>query len=249
MSRLHPLPGLPHVYRGPPRPPGQNDLLDAVKQEGPDATHEGFRVLESALVNRLPLKTLELLVEKGASTAGPFRTPLLIWALRGYGEDTIRPVLRFLVRRAGQDPNQTHPRGGPNTPAIPVLGHALFWGNFAAAKELILLGADIDDPRLDQEAAKTLDSEAAEVLVKARNLRKGSNVARSRIAEGAIAEYAESQGLSPAVGPGVGVTFEEELVGKPKVQGPANRPQGGRKTQKSATRHRKTRHRKTRRRH
>lgn len=234
MYRLHPSPGIDIVTRSE-----KDELLDALK-DGPDATYNGFRVLESALVRRLPLKTLELLVEKGASTAGPFRTPLLIWALRGYDEDTIRPVLRFLVRRAGQDPNQTHSRGAPNTPKIPVLGHALFWGNFTAAKELILLGADIDDPRLDQEVADSLvEPEAKEFLVKARNLRKASNVARSRIAEGAIAEYAESQGLSPAVGPGVGPTFEEELVGKPKVQGPANRPQGGRKTQKSTTRHRK----------
>ena len=222
-----------------------DELFDALKRGGPTATVHRVPVLEAALDLHLPLETLERLVEEGATTTAIFGRPLLITAVMNYSGAQVRPILRFLVKRAGQDPNQSHMYRISRTEGT-ALGAALSMGKLDAAKELILLGADIDNPLLDKEVT---NEEGKEALVKARNLRKASNVARSRVAEGAIAQYAESQGLSPAVGPGVGPTFEEELVGKPKVQGPANRPQGGRKTQKSATRHRKTRHRKTRRRH
>jgi hypothetical protein len=216
----------------PPRQRDVDDVFNALNR-GQARVH-GVPILEAALDYHFPLEMLERLVKEGANTTAIFGEPLLITAVRNYSGAELRPILRFLVERAGQDPDQSqiYRDGTKGTP----LGIALLMEKLDAAKELILLGADIDNPLLDKQVTNEVGKEA---LVKARNLRKGSNVARSRVAEGAIAEYAEAQGLSPAVGPGVGVTFEEELVGKPKVQGPANRPQGGRKTKKSAARHRK----------
>lgn len=215
-----------------PRQKDVDDVFNALKRG--QATVHGVPILEAALDYHFPLEMLERLVKEGANTTAIFGEPLLITAVRYYSGAELRPVLRFLVKRAGQDPDQSqiYRDGTKGTP----LGIALLTEKLDAAKELILLGADIDNPLLDKQVTNEVGKEA---LVKARNLRKGSNVARSRVAEGAIAEYAEAQGLSPAVGPGVGPTFEEELVGKPKVFGPANRPQGGRKTKKSTARHRK----------
>lgn len=189
-------------------------------------------LLYSVLGNpRVTPKIFRALVTAGMSLvpfSAAFYPPLHFLAM-ARDDPMVRSIIALLVREYGFDPNEPNPKGGRAT--LP-LALALYAGHPNAAKALVLAGADPMDPRLDEQVANP-DGKA--LLAEMRTRRTAADTARSRIAEEGIKQYAERQGLAPAMGPGIGPNIADWVVGKKGR---------GRKTQK-VRRHRKRPHRKS----
>lgn len=218
--------------------------LDAAKRDPTAKTPQGKPILLAALERSVPTVIRDLLKAgvQMSGFGGRFDPPLHFVAERRHGSEA-RDLVRLLME-SGADPNEATEYG-----SLP-LGRALDVNNLSVAKELVLRGADVDDPRVDKEVKSPLGREA---LARLRRLKDPMIALKETLVKEAITQQAEATpldetgrrmtGIPPDV-PGPQIVSPHLLGVKegpqPKRGTPNDRfPGRGRRTQKSTARHRK----------
>jgi hypothetical protein len=209
-------------------------LVQLVEREGPKARLPDGALPFHVALERAPLATLRKLLELGVER-GPPAIPPILRVIMSRSDAGVIPLLV----EYGFNPTEASELFGKKTTPLAM---ALVMNRAKQAAELVRAGADIEDPYLDARVGYSTDSKA--LLERLRTLHRADFAERHL--KQAVTRYAEQKGKT-GIPPGApGPTLVKEFLrgsvaGPQPKRGTPNTRLGGRKTQKSTTRHRKTR--------